>query len=91
MIYGTGFGALDPNPADGEIASVLATTKSPVTATIDGVPADVVYAGAAPGLISGVTQVNVRVPQEIAPNPAASVMLTVAGHATPAGVTIAIR
>ncbi len=35
-----------------------------VMVKIGGVDAEVLYAGAAPGLISGLLQVNVRIPQE---------------------------
>jgi uncharacterized protein (TIGR03437 family) len=38
----------------------------PVSVRIGGVGADVLYAGAAPGLVSGVLQINVRVPQTFA-------------------------
>jgi uncharacterized protein (TIGR03437 family) len=34
----------------------------PVTATIAGQPADILYAGDAPDLVSGVLQVNVVIP-----------------------------
>ena len=34
----------------------------PVKVSIDNQPADVLYAGAAPGLVQGVIQINVRVP-----------------------------
>jgi uncharacterized protein (TIGR03437 family) len=90
MLYGTGFGALDPQPADGQIAGA-APTRTAVTATVDGVPAVVTYSGAAPGLIAGVIQINVQIPAVIAPNPAAAVMLTVGAAAIPAGVTIAVE
>ena len=91
MIYGTGFGALNPLPADGQIAQTLATTSTPVTATIDGAPAQVLYAGAAPQLINGVVQVNVLVPAGAHPNPAAPIMLTIGSFSTQPGVTVAIR
>jgi uncharacterized protein (TIGR03437 family) len=34
----------------------------PVNVFIDGIPADVLYAGAAPGFVQGLIQINVRVP-----------------------------
>lgn len=91
MIYATGFGALTPLPVDGQIAAVLATTPSAVTATIDGVPAQVTYAGAAPGLIAGVTQINVQVPNAVTPNLAAPISLTMGSFTTPPGVTVSIK
>jgi uncharacterized protein (TIGR03437 family) len=91
MVYATGFGALTPQPADGQITQVLATTTSAVTATIDGEPADVLYAGVAPGLIAGVEQINVRVPAGVKPNPAAPISLSVGSFTTPAGVTVSVQ
>jgi uncharacterized protein (TIGR03437 family) len=91
MVYGTGFGALDPAAIDGQIASGKAVTKLPVTASIAGVPADVVYAGAAPGLVAGVTQINVRIPSGARPNLAAPVLLSIGSATTPAGPTLSIR
>lgn len=94
MIYGTGFGALSPAAQDGQLAGGVASTVLPVSATIGGVavPAgDVVYAGAAPGLIAGVVQVNVKIPAGLRTTPAASVVLTVGGVSTPPGVTVSIQ
>ncbi|MBZ5577306.1 MAG: hypothetical protein LAP40_12165 [Acidobacteriia bacterium] len=91
MIYGTGFGALSPLPADGLIEQTPALTTSPVTATVDGVPAEVLYAGAAPGLIAGAVQVNVRVPEAVAANPSAPISLRMGPFTTQAGVTVAVQ
>ena len=90
MLYGTGFGMLDPQPADGQIADRAAATRLAVTASIGGIPADVTYAGAAPGLIAGVVQVNLRIPDGVASNLAAPVSLTI-GQVTASNVTVAIR
>lgn len=91
MVYATGFGALTPTPADGQLTHTLATTTSPVTATIDGVAADVLYAGVAPGLLAGVEQINVRVPAGVKTNPAAALSLHIGSFTTQAGVTVSIR
>ena len=82
QVYGTGFGALNPLPADGQLTQVLATTISAVTATIGGVPAEVLYAGAAPGLIAGVVQINVRVPDGPSANLAAPILLRMGSFTT---------
>jgi len=55
------------------------------------VPAEVTYAGAAPGLIAGVAQINVRVPKGLAPTPSAPILLSVGGVTTAAGVTVALK
>lgn len=90
MLYGTGFGLLDPQPADGKIADRPAVTRLGVTASIGGISAEVTYAGAAPGLIAGVVQVNLRVPDGVAPNLAAPISVTIGQAVTPS-VTVAIR
>ena len=91
LVYGTGFGALNPLPTDGQLAQVQATTTSPVTAAIDGVPAAVLYAGAAPGLIAGIVQINVRVPEGLSANPAAPIVLRMGSFTTQAGVTVSVQ
>jgi uncharacterized protein (TIGR03437 family) len=91
MLFGTGFGALNPLPADGQIEQILASTPSPVTATIAGVSAAVIYAGAAPGLIGGVMQINVRVPEGLNANLATPISLSMGSFATAARVTVSIQ
>jgi len=65
-IYMTGEGQTDPQGSDGAVipavVSALKKPLLPVTVTIGGVDAQVVYAGSAPGLISGVMQVNAIIP-----------------------------
>ena len=91
MVYATGFGPLNPAPADGQIQQGMASTSTPVTATIDGVAADVIYAGAAPGLIAGAEQINVRVPAGVKTNPAAPIVLTMGSFTTQPGVTLSVK
>jgi uncharacterized protein (TIGR03437 family) len=91
MMYGTGFGALSPPNAADPNTGAPASTVLPVSATIAGSAADVTYAGAAPGLPDGATQINVRVPLEIVSNPAASISLSAGPIAIPAGITLAVR
>jgi uncharacterized protein (TIGR03118 family) len=64
VIYMTGLGQTDPPGQDGVRygSLVLAETVAPVTATIGGQAATVVYAGSAPGQIAGVMQVELVVP-----------------------------
>lgn len=91
MLYGTGFGALVPPPVDGQVAAGPAPTAMSVTATVGGIPADVIYAGAAPALVAGAVQVNIRVPPNLPANPATPIFLTVGSTAVPAGVTVAVQ
>jgi uncharacterized protein (TIGR03118 family) len=64
VIYMTGLGQTDPPGQDGVRygSLVLAETVAPVTATIGGQAATVIYAGSAPGQIAGVMQVELVVP-----------------------------
>jgi uncharacterized protein (TIGR03437 family) len=57
-----------------------------VTVTLDGVTAQVIWAGSAPGLV-GVLQVNLLVPGPYFPSGAAPLQLTVGAAASP---TIAV-
>jgi len=91
MIYGTGFGLLNPLPADGQIQQTMALTATTVTATIDGNAATVIYAGAAPGLIAGAEQINVRIPAGAKTNPAAPLVLTMGSFTTQPGVTVSVK
>ena len=62
--YGTGFGAVTPGEARiaGEIAQGQSALVTPVEFRIGDRPAELTYAGLAPGLV-GVYQFNVRVPE----------------------------
>lgn len=91
VLYGTGEGRVVPNGQDG----VLTGTDTPrpvqaVQVTIGGKDAAVLYAGAAPGLVAGVFQVNVRIPADVA-GEAVPVVLKVGEASSAAGVTLAIR
>jgi uncharacterized protein (TIGR03437 family) len=80
VIYMTGEGQTDPAGADGvvipPVLSALKRPVLPVTVTIGGIDAPVLYAGSAAGLISGVMQVNVTIPAT-APTGTQPVVVTV--------------
>jgi len=66
ILYGTGEGVTDPGGQDGMVAnSVYPKPRQPVTVRIGGKESEVLYAGAAPGLVAGVFQINVKVPEEL--------------------------
>ncbi len=76
-VYMTGFGALMPPIADGQIGPLQAPFPVPVlgvSATINGAGAPVLFAGQAPGLIAGAIQVNVQIPPGTASGNAALVV-----------------
>ena len=91
MVYGTGFGALNPPLSDGQAATDAVPTLLPVTATVGGVPANVLYAGAAPGLVAGLVQINLQIPAGLAPSPAIPLSVMVGGVAAAPGVTVSIQ
>jgi uncharacterized protein (TIGR03437 family) len=83
----------DNAAARGSIVTLYATGLSqvpPVSVTVGGYTAEVLYAGAAPGY-SGLLQINVRVPSGFLPPGDQPVVLNVNGFASQAGVTIAVK
>jgi len=87
-LYATGLGQTNPSGVDGALATVpLPQPSQTVTATIGGQPATVQYAGAAMGIVEGVSQINLQVPTGLTPG-ANSVVITIGGVSSQAGVTI---
>ena len=65
-VYATGAGQTTPPGVDGQlVAGELPLTNLRVTATMGGVPTEVLYAGGAPGLVHGALQANIRVPENL--------------------------
>ncbi len=94
MIYATGGGVTTPVSADGSLApsaEPFARLLAPVTVTIGGAQAQVLYAGGAPGLISGLTQINVIVPGGITPGASVPMIVQVGGYQSQTGLTIALN
>jgi uncharacterized protein (TIGR03437 family) len=94
-IYMTGEGQTTPPGVDGAIippvVSALKNPVLPVTATVGGVAAQVIYAGSAAGLISGVMQVNVMIPAGAPAGVSVPVVVTVGTTPSQTGVTIAVQ
>jgi uncharacterized protein (TIGR03437 family) len=92
MIYATGGGAMSTAVIDGSIAQApFATLGQKVTVRMGGALAQVLYQGAAPGIVQGVLQINAVVPAGIAPGDAVPVEMTIGGVTSAAGVTLAVR
>ncbi len=93
-IYATGEGALMPQPATGSVTASTGTTfPAPVgnvVLTVGGQPAEVLYGGEAPGLVSGVLQVNAIVPANVPSGPV-SVVLSVGSNSSPSVVTVQVQ
>jgi uncharacterized protein (TIGR03437 family) len=81
-LYGTGGGPLTTD--------TLARLMLPVSATVGGLPAQVDYAGIAPGLVQGAMQINVAIPSAVTPGPSVPVVVTV-GSAVSNKVTIVVQ
>ena len=89
-LYVTGAGQTNPGGTDGHLAAVpLPLPLLPVTVTIGGQPAPINYAGASPGLVEGVMQVNAQVPSGLTPGNV-PVVVQVGTSSTQPGVTIAV-
>jgi uncharacterized protein (TIGR03437 family) len=93
VIFATGEGQTSPAGTDGKpgASPVPQPMAQPVTATIGGVNAPVLYAGGAPDLVAGVFQVNLKVPEGVATGNAVPVVLNIAGSTSQDNVTLAIR
>lgn len=85
-VFGTGFGRAMLPGADG-----LARLEQPVTATLGGVPAQVVFAGLAPNSTSGLQQINILIPDDGPVGPAVSIRLRAGPYSTQAGTTVSIE
>lgn len=91
QLYGVGGGATDPAGIDGLVASkVFPKLTLPVKVRIQGQDAEVLYAGAAPSLVAGILQVNVRIPAGT-PDGNATVELFVGNNQSPPVITVAVK
>jgi uncharacterized protein (TIGR03437 family) len=79
------------NGKDGELAQGIQQHPMNVTARVGGMDAQVIYAGPSPGLIWGLTQVNVVVPTSVAAGAAVAITVTFGNRTTQADVTIAVK
>ena len=90
-IFGTGGGQTDPPGITGAIVSgQLPKLILPVSVKIGGLDAPVLYRGAAPTLVSGYFQVNVRLPINLPSAGNFSVQILI-GDITSPEVTIAVK
>jgi uncharacterized protein (TIGR03437 family) len=84
VIYCAGLGAVTGSVAAGTISpsSPLAATVNTVTVTIEGISANVFFAGLTPGFV-GLYQVNAYVPAGVTTSATAPLVMTVAGQSSP--------
>ena len=77
-LYGTGFGQTQAPGVTGSLFTGTASslvTANPVAVTIENIPAQVQYAGAAPFDWAGIDQINVQIPAGV-PSGVASIGVT---------------
>ncbi len=86
-LYATGEGQTKPGGVDGKLASgpIYPAPVLNVTATVGGMAATTNYAGAAPGAVAGLMQVNVLIPTGVTPGGSVPVVLTVGSASTVTG------
>ncbi len=90
-LFLTGAGVTNPPALDGVPPSQpLPPLALPVTVQVEGLPAQVLYAGAAAGL-PGVAQINVQIPAGAAGSGAAAIQVAVGGYSRDQAVTIAVQ
>lgn len=92
VLYGTGGGLTTPASVDGLLTPPpYPLLMPPVTVTIDSRPAQVLYAGAAPGMVAGVMQINAVVPATATQATSDQVVVTIDGYASPTAITVAVQ
>ena len=91
VLFGTGQGETSPRSIDGTLAAdILPRPVLPVELRVAGRPQPLTYAGAAPGLIAGVIQVNAQLSLDVPAGPAIPTTLKVGPWESPEGTTVAI-
>ena len=89
-LYATGGGKMAQSLTDGKLVSQLVSPVASVAVTIDGQPADLQYAGAAPTLVAGLLQINVVVPQNVRTGTSVPVTLRIGDVSAQSGVTLSV-
>lgn len=92
ILWGTGEGVTDPPGVAGRPAvDVLPKPRAAVSVEIGGLPATIEYAGAAPGNIPGLFQINARLSPKVQAGDNVAVKVTIGGVSSQDGVTLAVR
>ncbi|MBI3282247.1 MAG: SBBP repeat-containing protein, partial [Acidobacteria bacterium] len=92
MLYGTGEGQTNPPGVDGSVAAAAPFPRpvGAVSVKIGGLDANLIYAGAAPGQIAGLFQINAQIPEGVASGDQ-PVVVTIGTASSQPGLTVAVR
>jgi len=94
-LFATGGGVTTPAGVDGLLTALSppypAPALVPVSVTIEGLPAEIKYVGAAPGLVAGVLQIDVVVPANALQARYDQVVVTMGDYVSPSAVTVAVQ
>jgi uncharacterized protein (TIGR03437 family) len=92
QIFATGGGQTNPPGTDGQlVAPPYPQLILPIKVTIGGLDAAVQYAGAAPGEVAGMLQINAVISPDVQPGGAVPVVVQIGSAQTQDGITIAIQ
>ncbi len=90
QVFGTGEGLTQPLAVTGSVTDGTVLPVAKVTATVGGLPADVVFAGAAPKAVAGLLQVNLRIPANALKGDNA-IVIQVGQASSQPGVTVSVK
>jgi uncharacterized protein (TIGR03437 family) len=93
-LYCTGGGVTAPASGDGEVigGALRNLVQTAVTSvTIGGMNAPVQFAGAVPGAVAGLTQINVQIPTGLTPSNALPVVVKIGNFTSTSLVTVAVK
>ena len=97
VVYLTGEGETSPAGVTGKVTTVASPPQPltpapllPVSVTIGGQPANWSFAGEAPSFVSGVMQLNVMVPTNIAAGDQ-PIVVSFGGNPSQQGVTVSVK
>jgi uncharacterized protein (TIGR03437 family) len=92
VLYATGIAPRLPIPPDGFVAvEPSGNSIAGISLMLGDAPAEILYAGYAPGLVIGIVQINARVPETTPTGKAVPVTIKLNNATSPAGVTLNIK
>jgi uncharacterized protein (TIGR03437 family) len=96
VLFATGEGQTTPLGVTGKITTISPQPPLtprpllPVMVLVNGQPADIAFYGEAPGLVSGVLQLNVQIPMTV-PSGELPILISIGGISSQNGVTISVQ